>query len=380
MGMALGAEIDSDNGSDQSNADAEVQKVVTFRIAKEEFAFHIEHVREILRVQTPNQVPDVPDYVLGVLTVRGQILPVIDLRRLLQQRSLADQFADSCRVLGEEYDRWMDQVAKTFADGSQSKVDASVTEHLRAWLAETNSSSQLLMETLAKARGLNEKVIKQLQLRTRCEERGDHDAARAACEEVLAGGRQTVAALHEFEQMIAHNIQEDQRIIVVDADGFVLGLVVDHVNEVLNIPRDWCEPPPQITSSGDGTLGSRQTERWRRLIMLLDVANLMKRPKIARGPGTPPQARSSSGINGRAAQLERGAGQELSELQLVTFMLGGEEYGVPDFTDPGNRPLRQDHESAEGGAIHRGHHESARRSNSGPGHSKALRARGQAFG
>ncbi len=112
-GMALGAEIDSDNGSDQSNADAEVQKVVTFRIAKEEFAFHIEHVREILRVQTPNQVPDVPDYVLGVLTVRGQILPVIDLRRLLQQPSLANQFADSCRVLGEEYDRWMDQVAKT---------------------------------------------------------------------------------------------------------------------------------------------------------------------------------------------------------------------------------------------------------------------------
>src|SRR5664279_3546920 len=65
------------------NADAEVQKMVTFRIAKEEFAFHMEHVREILRVQTPNQVPDVPDYVLGVLTVRGQILPVIDLRRLL---------------------------------------------------------------------------------------------------------------------------------------------------------------------------------------------------------------------------------------------------------------------------------------------------------
>jgi purine-binding chemotaxis protein CheW len=83
----------------RGSADAEVQKMVTFRIAKEEFAFHMEHVREILRVQTPNQVPDVPEYVLGVLTVRGQILPVIDLRRLLQQRSLADEFADSCRPL-----------------------------------------------------------------------------------------------------------------------------------------------------------------------------------------------------------------------------------------------------------------------------------------
>ena len=88
------------------------------------------------------------------------------------------------------------------------------------------------------ARGLNEKAIKQLQVRTKCEERGDRDAARACGEEVLAGGRETVAALRRFEQQIAQNIQEDQRIIVVDAEGFVLGLVVDHVHEVLNVPKN----------------------------------------------------------------------------------------------------------------------------------------------
>jgi purine-binding chemotaxis protein CheW len=150
----------TDEGIKSRTADADVQKLVTFRIAKEEFAFHMEHVREILRVQTPNQVPDVPDYVLGVLTVRGKILPVIDLRRLLQQRSLADEFADTCRPLREEYERWIDQTAKVFTGDSQSKIDGSVTEHLRKYLAETNSSSQVLMEALAKARGLNEKVVK----------------------------------------------------------------------------------------------------------------------------------------------------------------------------------------------------------------------------
>src|SRR3984885_2615021 len=132
----------------QKEADAEVQKVVTFRIANEEFAFHMEHVREILRVQTPNQVPDVPDYVLGILTVRGQILPVIDLRRLLRQRSLAEELADSCRPVREEYERCLDQTAKVFTAVSPSKVDGSAAEHLRRWLAETNSSSQLLMEAL----------------------------------------------------------------------------------------------------------------------------------------------------------------------------------------------------------------------------------------
>ena len=318
------AEVSATSG----NADAEVRKMVTFRIAKEEFAFHMEHVREILRVQTPNQVPDVPDYVLGVLTVRGQILPVIDLRRLLQQRSLADEFADSCRPLREEYERWIDQTGKLFAGGSQTKVDAAAAERLRKWLTETNSSSQLLMEALARARGLNEKVLKQLQVRAKHEERGDREAARSCGEDVLSGGRETVAALRRFEQQIAENIQEDQRIIVVDAEGFVLGLVVDHVHEVLNVPRSLMEPPPRITSSGGMELsGVAKLDDGSRLIMCLDVGNLMKDQKLR-----DVQSSSHSTVEEQKTGETRKAGmgtQELSEVQLVTFMLGGEEYGVP---------------------------------------------------
>jgi chemotaxis signal transduction protein len=326
---AAGREAASSEALAQArNADAEVQKMVTFRIANEEFAFHMEHVREILRVQTPVQVPDVPDYVLGVLTVRGQILPVIDLRRLLQQRSLAEEFADSCRLLREEYELWIEQTEKVFAGGTHTKVDGTVTEHLRKWLAETNSSSQLLMEALAKARGLNEKVIKQLQARTKHEERGDREAARACGEEVLAGGREAVAALRRFEQQIAQNIQEDQRIIVVDAEGFVLGLVVDHVHEVLNVPKNLVEPPPRITSSGGMELsGVAKLDDGSRLIMVLDVANLMKDQKL-RDIEVSGQQVVKQENNGDAHKTAAG-GQELSEVQLVTFMLGAEEYGIP---------------------------------------------------
>jgi chemotaxis signal transduction protein len=288
----------------------------------------MEHVREILRVETPNQVPDVPEYVLGVLTVRGQILPVVDLRRLLQQRSLADEFADSCRPLREEYERWLDQIEKGFAGASQSKVDASVTERLRKWLAETNSSSQLLMEALAKVRGLNEKVVKQLQVRTKHEESGDQDSARACAEEALSGGREAAAALRKFEEQIAQNIQEDQRIIVVDADGFVLGLVVDHVHEVLNVPRNLMEPPPRITSSGGMELsGVAKLDDGARLIMLLDVASLMKDQKLQDVQNSSAQSVEEK----KTGEIHKtgASAQEMAEVQLVTFLLGDEEYGIP---------------------------------------------------
>jgi chemotaxis signal transduction protein len=328
-GGAANSEAASAESADKTrSADAEVQKVVTFRIAKEEFAFHMEHVREILRVQTPNQVPDVPDYVLGVLTVRGQILPVIDLRRLLQQRSLAEEFAESCRPLREEYERRIDQVEKTFADNRQQKIDRSVTERIRKWIAETNSSSQLLMETLAKARGLNEMVIKQLQLHAKHQELGDRDAVRVCGEEVVSGARATIAALRQFEEQIAQNIQEDQRIIVVDADGFVLGLVVDHVHEVLNVPKNLVEPPPRIASSGGMELsGVAKLDDGARLIMLLDVASLMKDQKLR---NVQDSAAHTIEEQKTGETHEVGAsGQEFGEVQLVTFMLGEEEYGVP---------------------------------------------------
>ena len=291
-----------------SEGDA-IAQMVTFRIAKEEFAFRMEHVREILRVQTPKQVPDVPEYVLGVLTVRGQILPIVDLRRLLHQPSLAEEFAGGCGEVRESYEHWLSK------SQSATRLDFSAPERLRNWISAVNCSSQVLMETLSKVRGLNEKLIKQVQ-------------SHAPAEEIATTGGGVTTGLSQFEREVAANIQEDQRIIVVDANGFVLGLVVDHVNEVLNVMRKLLDPPPMITSSGGMDLEAvAKLDDGNRLIMLLDVANLMRDQKLREMQSG---AKSEANQAAEAAETQKAdAAHEHSEIQLVTFMLGGEEYGVP---------------------------------------------------
>jgi purine-binding chemotaxis protein CheW len=184
------------------------------------------------------------------------------------------------------------------------------------------------MEDLAKARTLNERVIKQILDRTKYEECGDGQAARACGEDVLSAGLETVAALCRFEQQIAANIHEDQRIIVVDSGGFVLGLVVDHVHEVLNVPKNLIEPPPLITSSGGMELsGVAKLEDGSRLIMVLDVSSLMKDQKLRDVQNTSHRGAEQKKIV--EIQQAGSEAQELSEVQLVTFMLGAEEFGVP---------------------------------------------------
>jgi purine-binding chemotaxis protein CheW len=59
--------------------------LVCFRIGKETFGVDIFAVREIVRVQEITAVPGAPEFVLGVINLRGRIVSVVDLGRQLGQ-------------------------------------------------------------------------------------------------------------------------------------------------------------------------------------------------------------------------------------------------------------------------------------------------------
>ncbi len=56
-------------------------KFLTFSLGQEEYGVPVLKVREIIKVMDITQVPQVPPYVLGVINLRGKVIPVIDLRR-----------------------------------------------------------------------------------------------------------------------------------------------------------------------------------------------------------------------------------------------------------------------------------------------------------
>lgn len=58
-----------------------VVQLVCFNLAEEEYAIDITKVQEVLRLQKITPVPQMPDFVLGVVNIRGDVIPVFDLRR-----------------------------------------------------------------------------------------------------------------------------------------------------------------------------------------------------------------------------------------------------------------------------------------------------------
>ncbi len=68
--------------SDNANTlDQEILQLVTFRIDEEEFGVAILEVREINRMMEVTRVPHAPGFVEGVVNLRGQVIPVVDLRK-----------------------------------------------------------------------------------------------------------------------------------------------------------------------------------------------------------------------------------------------------------------------------------------------------------
>ncbi|MFP4475321.1 MAG: chemotaxis protein CheW [Desulfatibacillaceae bacterium] len=61
----------------------EALQLVSFRIGKEIFGVNIRLAQEIIRTIPVTRVPNAPEFIEGVINLRGSIIPVIDLRKRL---------------------------------------------------------------------------------------------------------------------------------------------------------------------------------------------------------------------------------------------------------------------------------------------------------
>ena len=59
----------------------EIVQLVGFIVGDEEYAIPILNIQEIIKPIEYTRVPSVPDYVLGVFNLRGNVIPLIDLRK-----------------------------------------------------------------------------------------------------------------------------------------------------------------------------------------------------------------------------------------------------------------------------------------------------------
>ncbi|HEY8887777.1 MAG TPA: chemotaxis protein CheW, partial [Gallionella sp.] len=309
-------------------------QLVSFNVAEQEYAIAIEDVQEIVQIpDTIIHVPHAESHVIGVMTLRSRLLPLVSLRRMfglsdqpLDEKSRIVVLALGNASVGVVVDGVSEvlRVAKTFVDAMPPLLArdgdlADISEICRL------DDGKRLVSIITVRNLFDHSAIKEA-LNTVNDIKRENNEEAVELEDDLDDDEQVVVfhlGKEEFGVPI-NSVQEIVRVPdelihvpkapvfvegVINLRGSVLpvidlrlrlgmerversdrqrimvflianvrtGFIVDQVAEVLKIPRAVIEPAPQL-STGQGRLLSRMAnmEKQKRMVQLLEPAYLVE--------------------------------------------------------------------------------------------------------
>jgi len=362
---------------------ADVHQFVTFIAGGELFAVDMAPVQEIIRVPEVVRVPLAPDTLLGLANLRGNVLPIINLRRVCGYADRERDDASRALVIdfGQPLGFVVDKVVSVLAVeasklGSVVAIAGTVnTELLSGIITDVGGHAMIMVLDFAKliARefanlGITAKRTIGHRLAA---ERVETAAADTTSDELhlvsfnvadqeyaisidsvqeimqvpelvvqvphaashvlgVITLRERVLPLVSLRRMFAlpaQDADERSRIVVVSVGNDSVGIVTDSVNEVLRVAKADVEPMPGLLARENDLADIAEICRLdggKRLVSIVGANELFRTSTIQQALSNVAQSKDTQQQN-RALHNESSDTDE----QVVVLRLGKEEFGVP---------------------------------------------------
>ncbi len=121
----------------------ETRQYLTFKLAEETFAVDVAKVREILEWTVITKVPQTPEYMCGVINLRGSVVPVIDLR-LKFGMAATEKTVNTCIIVVEVQQEGDTVVLGALADSVQEVFELEPVQIEPAPRIGTNMNTDFL--------------------------------------------------------------------------------------------------------------------------------------------------------------------------------------------------------------------------------------------
>lgn len=106
----------------QVGSASDVEQLLTFKLDDEVFAIEISRVREVLEYTQLTKVPRTPDFLRGVINLRGNVIPVVDLRRMFSMGS-TEASVNACIIIVEVEMDGEEMILGVLADSVQEVLE-----------------------------------------------------------------------------------------------------------------------------------------------------------------------------------------------------------------------------------------------------------------
>ena len=132
------------------NEITETRQYLTFKLGNEVFATDVAKVREVLDLTTITQIPRTPEFMAGVINLRGSVVPVVDLR-LCFEMSKTVSTRNTCIVVVEVLLDDEPTVIGALADSVEEVIDLE-PEQIQPRAAHRHADSRGLHQGHGQAR------------------------------------------------------------------------------------------------------------------------------------------------------------------------------------------------------------------------------------
>jgi purine-binding chemotaxis protein CheW len=297
---------------------------VTFAMGRESFGINLQLVEEIIELPPVTKVPDAPAYVMGVICLRDQVLPLLDFIQLLPVEDDASSNHREMVILlsfGEarigiavdaiqEIIRVRDEDVlpppHTLSENEAAKFEGVVARSdrmvslLKVLDVITGEDQEKIaaMGTALTERRAHEAVVENHDLPLVVFRLGDESYSlrlHEVREIIMAGLVTPVPRAPSFiegvlnlrgEVMPVIDLRDRfglphkertslTRIVITPIGGVFTGLVVDSVEEVKNVDQRRLEEPPRVTAAGANAYITKVARTETGVVFLLDIQQLL---------------------------------------------------------------------------------------------------------
>jgi purine-binding chemotaxis protein CheW len=313
--------LDSNSGSPAFGG---VGSYVTFAMGRESFGINLQLVEEIIELPTVTKVPDAPPYVMGVICLRDQVLPLLDFIQLLPVEDdgnsahremvillsfgearvgiAVDAIQEIIRVREEDVlppPHTLSESEATKFEGVVVRSDrmVSLLKVLDVITGEDQEKIAAMGTTLTERRA-HEVVVESHDLPLVVFRLGNEAYSlrlHEVREIIMAGLVTPVPRAPSFidgvlnlrgEVMPVIDLRDRfglprkertslTRIIITPIGGVFTGLVVDSVDEVKNVDQRRLEEPPRVTAAGANAYITKVARTETGVVFLLDIQQLL---------------------------------------------------------------------------------------------------------
>jgi purine-binding chemotaxis protein CheW len=324
------------------------REILTFSVAGERLALAAGEIEEIIRPRPLTRVPHGPPSLLGVVNLRGGVLPVISLARMLDREP--GPAAGSNRIVvvnrNSRFGLLVDQVfaltrtadsqaidlgallARDFGGvsrptGGRAEIPAGATSSAPKDSEDTGDLALITFLAAGQEYALSlDKVAEVLALPAEITEAPGTDGAMIGVT-ALRGRLLPLASLHVLLGLKARGNEGKPFVVVTRLGGALVGLVVDRLGAILRAPIAALDPVPPVLTRGKAEAridAICRLDRGMRLVSILSPERLFDDETTSRIMG---------GTNTGGAEVTEDRSDSQDTQQFVIFTLGTEHYGLP---------------------------------------------------